>query len=250
MVMKQVFKIHNEIKRNIINEFAGEKLLDLASGRGGDLHKWITNKKIKKVLGYDINQESVSEAKKRLLGFGNNKKQISFYVKDLSRMILNCFKNSQGPFDLITCNFAFHYFFKSKNTLDTILKSINNCSKKGTYFACTLFDGDKILETNGSITTSEYVIKRLDPDIEYSKNKIYNKRISVYIKNSILDTPETEYIVRPSHLIRKLKSINFDLVKSQTMSEALSKSGKNFVLTENEKQFLELNRLYVFTKTR
>lgn len=246
--MKQVFKIHNEIKRNIINEFAGEKLLDLASGRGGDLHKWITNKKIKKVLGYDINEASVYEAKKRLSGFANHKKQISFYVKDLSRMILNCFKNSQGPFDLITCNFAFHYFFKNKDTLDTILKSINNCSKKGSYFACTLFDGDKILETNGSITTSEYNIKRLDKD--YSKNKIYNKKISVYIKNSILDTPETEYIVRPSHLIKKLKSINFDLVKTQTMSEALINTGKNFVLTENEKQFLELNRLYVFIKTK
>lgn len=248
MVMKQVFKIHNEIKRNIINEFAGEKLLDLASGRGGDLHKWITNKKIKKVLGYDINQESVSEAKKRLAGFPNNKKQISFYVKDLSKNILNCVKNSQGYFDLVTCNFAFHYFFKNKDTLDTVLKSINNCSKKGTRFACTLFDGDKLLETPGSITTDEYYIKKLDKD--YSKNKIYNKRISVHIKNSILDLPEIEYIVRPSHLIKKLKSINFDLVKTESMTEALLKSDRAFNLTENEKKFLELNRLYVFIKTK
>lgn len=241
--MKSVFKFHNDVKREIINTYAGENLLDLASGRGGDLHKWISNKKIKKVIGYDINEKSVSEAKKRLLGF-NTKKDITFFVKDLSKETVFCDYKK----DLITCNFAFHYFFKNKDSLDKILKSIDNCSKKGTYFSCTLFDGDIVLESeNLESFKNHYIIKKIDK--EYPKNKIYDKKISVYIKNSILDIPETEYLVRSSHLVRKMKSINFELVKSEPIID-IAKKLKYTNFTKEEESFVKLNRSYIFRKVK
>ena len=48
-------KLHNRIKRTLLQLFASDadRLLDLACGRGGDLHKWL-DCRIKYVRGYDI----------------------------------------------------------------------------------------------------------------------------------------------------------------------------------------------------
>jgi hypothetical protein len=51
---------HNLIKTRLIQRFAGnvDKLLDLACGRGGDLHKWMRSG-IKYARGYDIAEQEV-----------------------------------------------------------------------------------------------------------------------------------------------------------------------------------------------
>lgn len=53
-------KLHNRIKRLLIRRFAydANSLLDLACGRGGDLHKWVDSD-ISFVRGYDIAAEEV-----------------------------------------------------------------------------------------------------------------------------------------------------------------------------------------------
>ena len=230
--MKRVFKFHNNIKRKYINKYAGKKLLDLASGRGGDLDKWVKNKKIKKVVGYDINENSVKEAIKRLGKIKRLNKDISFYVKDLSNRVLNC----NEKFDTITCQFAFHYFFKNPKTLNTILSSIKNCSKNGTIFICTLFDGDLI---KSDFIYPEFEIKKISKDSRAE----YNNKISVYIKDSILNVPEIEYLVRPKFLIKKLSSIHFELIETKSF-----KSFSEDELSETEKIFSGLNKIYIFRK--
>ena len=71
--MNEVFKFHNYIKRKFINKYSGTKLLDLASGKSGDLLKWRDNPKIKNVVGYDINSESIKEGKRRYRTLKNKK---------------------------------------------------------------------------------------------------------------------------------------------------------------------------------
>lgn len=55
-----VKKFHNQVKRLLLQRFAGgkDRLLDLACGRGGDLLKWI-DCKLKYVRGYDIAAQEV-----------------------------------------------------------------------------------------------------------------------------------------------------------------------------------------------
>ena len=50
-------RYHNKIKENLYNTYCknSNNILELCSGRGGDLHKWIANN-IQNVVGYDINQ--------------------------------------------------------------------------------------------------------------------------------------------------------------------------------------------------
>lgn len=53
-------KLHNRIKRMLLQRFASDadRLLDLACGRGGDLHKWL-DCRVKYVRGYDIAEGEV-----------------------------------------------------------------------------------------------------------------------------------------------------------------------------------------------
>ena len=53
-------KFHNKIKRLLILRFANDadSLLDIACGRGGDLHKWAAAN-IRYVHGFDIADEEV-----------------------------------------------------------------------------------------------------------------------------------------------------------------------------------------------
>lgn len=227
---------HNKIKKIYIDKTAGENLLDLACGRGGDLRKWKDNKNIKYVLGYDINRGSIEEAKTRLksLNFPKSKK-VSFKELDLSANILNC----KTKFDTITSFFAFHYFFKNKTALKSITSSINNCSKPGTKLVLALFDGDLI-----NALPDETIYKNWSITKQAKKSGIFGNEILVYLKKTILDIPEIEYIVPSKVLIEELRKINFELVETKPFAEVLSNKG----LTTEERKFSELNRIYVFEK--
>ena len=220
---------HNNIKRKYIDKYidSPSTLLDLACGKGGDIPKWKSNKFIKSVTGYDINEESIIEAKKRLKNLKVNK-SIKFYIKDLSKENLHC----KLKYDIITSFFAFHYFFKNNKTLKTILSSIDNCSKSGSLLILALFDGNKV----HNINNKDYSLKLLD-----------KKKLEVYIKNSVLDNPEIEYIVKPSILIKKLNTINFELIESTSFKE-LNALNTRFKLTKDEQILSFMNRIYIFKK--
>jgi mRNA (guanine-N7-)-methyltransferase len=229
-------KFHNHVKNLYLKKYIGERLLDLASGKGGDIHKWLDNKMISYVTGYDINEESVKEANRRLKMIKNTNKyrdnnaHIKFFVKDLSANILA----PTRPYDIISSQFAFHYFFKNTKTIETILSTIDNSSKKGTILILSLFDGEKILSLPENYLQEQFYIKR-----------ITEKSIEVKINNTVLDKPEVEYIVTPKKLIKTLKKINFALVEMVSFEDLYQ---SKFNMTQNEKKLSFLNNIYVFVK--
>ena len=222
---------HNDIKRNYINKYSKTpvKLLDLASGRGGDLKKWCSNKNIIKVQGFDINPVSVAEAnnRKRKLQV---KKPINFEVKDLSQERLRC----SMKFQLITSMFAFHYFFKNRKTINTIFGSIYNCSEPGTVVILTLFNGELINTLPEQYDTDLFSIHRVSP-----------KAISVKLNGTILDTPEIESVVTKEELIDQFNKINFSLVEAKPF---YSFNSEKYHLTPEESVYSDLNIVYVFRK--
>ncbi len=227
-------KFHNEIKRKYINKYIRKpsNVLDLASGKGGDLNKWVTNKFVRSVTGFDLDQDSVIEANKRLSKI-KTKKKITFNLKNLATEIVDCGYNSK---EIISSFFAFHYFFKSNSTLNTILKSIEKCSKKGSILILTLFDGDRVVD----LETKEYIIKKNGNGIGNYNNELY-----VYIKGSVLDIPRIEYIVKPSFLIKKLAKIKFSLIERASFAELYD---NKFKLTKTEKDLSFMNSVFIFKR--
>ena len=238
-VFSNLRRFHNFVKLSLLNEYTGynSRLLDLAVGSGGDLNKWKRNENIIYVEGYDINKSSILEARRRLKTL-SLKKPVKFFIRDLSKSILRVPKIK---FDVISIQFAFHYFFKNEITLETILTSIKNNSKKGTKLIITTMDSN----TLRNINTPDLFVKKLYPQ-GHSIDDPYGNELEVYIKYSVLDVPTVEYVVDSSFLINKMKDCHFELIDTNSFDEF---DYLKFDLSPLEKKFSFMNRAYVFERT-
>ena len=160
---KQLRNFHNHIKYEIIHEACNTlsngndgddgddievSLLDIGVGRGGDMLKWHKNN-IKNVIGIDINKSYIVEAINRYQNHKLiSKKNYKFYYAFENMIFQDFLKTRNIPveseFHLISCMFALHYFWKSKDTLCNIICQISNSLKPGGFFIGTCPDGDKI----------------------------------------------------------------------------------------------------------
>lgn len=240
-------RFHNFVKRQLYDKYTKNinKLLDLACGKGGDLDKWISNN-INSVIGYDIDENSIIEAKRRVNEYKLPKKtDIQLYVKDLSKDIIE----GNNDYDVITSMFAFHYFFENQDTFNNIIKSINNNLKDNGYFICTLFDGDSIQK----ILNNNYYTLKDNDDIKFHinlyeplNNNIFGNKIQVYLKDTVLNKPMDEYLVYFQSFLNLMNSHGYKLEESKMFNEIYI--NKQHKLNNIEKQVSFLNRYLVFKK--
>lgn len=223
-------RYHNFIKRKFIEQYRAETVLDLACGKGGDLQKYLDNG-FNYIEGYDNDYLSITEA--------NNRKE--YFLERYPHRVINLFHvdllktvvKSSVKFDLVVCNFAFHYFF---NSYEKIAQSIAENSKQGTVVLLTLLDKDKVKYTD----TKNLKI-----------SNVGENKIEVYIKDSVLDEPRIEYLVPKDQLISLFKTMGFKLVLVKGFSDFYDEwmscpNGKS--LSYNEKKYSFMNNVYVFQK--
>lgn len=256
-------------------------VLDLACGRGGDLLKW---KNVLSALpvsvdyvGIDISEELLSEARQRSSEMLRNRRLDSsigdisckFYKMDLSEQsYINQYEHS---FDIVSCQFAMHYFFKSEETFQRFIKTVQRNLKRGGLFICTLFDGMNVLDLinkgdnlqnkdgNGFEIIPKFNNRLPLADI---KRKEFSIPISAVITgddNVILKEPTDEYLVFPDLLVLRMKKMGFKLVESRLFSDSTDVAAsavdpRNRIqwknLSPTERLYSDLHRYYVFSKTR
>lgn len=154
-------KFHNFIKQQlltVITKFDKNEinLLDIAVGRGGDMFKW-NNAGVANVFGFDKNETSINsinpfdQGAKERLRLNKINTNVIYEVgdamnptADLVQKIINFDK--VHPINIISCQFAMHFFFKSDTYLENIFKVFTPFLKKGGYFFGTTIDGKKIKE--------------------------------------------------------------------------------------------------------
>lgn len=280
-------RFHNNIKRHLLNKFArnADYLLDLACGKGGDLQKW-NDLYIKNVDGYDINNESIIEAKRRYRQ-QKFKTNVTFTVMDLSKHILvpktvdwsnvEYYKNKninndlQLQYDVVTSMFAFHYFFESPDTFDTVMTTITNNLKNNGIFIGTFFDGESLKNDlvynehfkitfqneNGvkvPLTTKDVYIE--DDDINeiitydnspFDSNAFFGRKISVMMKDTVLNESTDEYIVDFDSFVERLRKLGFELIETELFKDL---DYSNYNLNDTEKEVSFLNRYFVFRYVR
>lgn len=235
-IFTNIRKFHNKIKYSILKNYAqnSNKLLDLACGKGGDLLKYKTLH-IKQVNNYDINQESILEAKKRFKNL-HIKKRWSFTVMDLST---NALSSPKIRYDVISCMFAFHYFFQNHKTFNTILKTINNNIKKNGYFIGTIFDNKKLKDWK--LNNDHFYIKW-----HKRTNSLFGNEIEVYMEDSVLNTPTIEYIIDFDKFVGIMEKHGYTLIESYTFNNLWFLEPTP--LSSYEQQISYLNRYFVFQK--
>lgn len=160
----------------------GDSLLDLATGRGGDLHKWI-HSEVKWVLGADVVLENLISPKEASVygryldqkirnkdvppmifvqgDCARNLRDTSGIMNDLDKSIVKALYDFPGSersvpaaeklrgyaakgFDVVSCMFAIHYFFTDRYAIDGFLRNIADNLKVGGFFVGCCFDGDSV----------------------------------------------------------------------------------------------------------
>lgn len=133
--MDELRKRHNQFKRDLIEYVTcpGAHVLDVGSGRGGDLQKW----KARDPGGINMcepDAESLEEAKRRAK---NLKIRVNFYHGDIHAA-------PKRAFDIICYNFSLHYIFESRDVFERSVKAIRARAKKGTILCGIVPDSQRI----------------------------------------------------------------------------------------------------------
>jgi mRNA (guanine-N7-)-methyltransferase len=130
--------LHNWLKSLLIASYTseGHRVLDLCCGKGGDLPKW-SRARVREVVGVDIAQVSVQQARERFSAMTRPPFRARFYAGDVFSHPLESLIGEQEPFDLVSCQFAYHYSWESETKARLGLQNISQALRSGGHFLAT-----------------------------------------------------------------------------------------------------------------
>lgn len=258
---------HNGIKRQLINSmvsFAATKqnldVLDIACGRGGDLAKWMSyESNLSSYTGTDIDDESLTEARRRQIKMQNKVPNVPFqFIKmDWTQDIL---PTTTKLFNMVTCQFALHYFWKSKSVWNHFITEVNRLTIPGCLFSCCLFEANNVL----SYLKNRRLVRAFDPDgtgfmlhlleCGFSINDVtssptYGVPLNVCLygdKDVIMKNATLEYLVFAGDLVFAMLEAGWDLVLCEPFNQCDISSLESLTLTQQ--QFSNLNYSYMFRR--
>ncbi len=186
-------KFHNLIKSLLYEEFAKRKrILDLASGRGGDIWKY-RHAHVQQVVGIDLSPQSITEARKRLQAMKNDT-LVDVQFECVSDFATTPYTTDFAPFDAVSCMFALHYFFESEDMLHMTIGNIsNNLQKGGVFFGC-LPHGLKVLELLNHRSEHKSDVLLIKRDTEQSP-ACFGSSYTLSIADTVVESASEEFLV-------------------------------------------------------
>jgi hypothetical protein len=277
-------KFHNNIKLNLYKDYLkrGANILELASGRGGDIPK-LQRQNVNYALLIDVDAEGVKEASNSIkyLSSSQNSKnkktqtqQFDFAVGNASTDLTTEIKthmeqNNIKAFDMVSIQFAFHYFFKNKETFANIFKNIDTYLASGGYFIATFLDGNTIFELlkkQNSITnknnatnttnatnaknTSTQPLYKIEKKYAASKKKIADFGTTVSVLFETIGEHD-EYLINIDFVTDYFTEHGYKVVDTAMFDTKLDKWQQNrsdMQLSEVEQKYTKLNRYLVLQK--
>jgi mRNA (guanine-N7-)-methyltransferase len=302
---------------------SGETLIDYACGKAGDLPKWI-DAKLSFVFGIDVSKDNLENrlngsctrylnARKEnknmpyaLFVHGNTAQNIrngSAMLNDKAIQITQAvfgngpkdkeiigpgvsrqFGKGQEGFNVSSCQFALHYFFKNPDTLQGFLRNLSECTKYQGYFIGTAYDGKTIFDILKKKNPGESVeiledgkkiweiIKSYDHTKFLDDSSSIGYRIDVYQESINQLIPE--YLINFNYLQRIMLNYGFQIIDldearslglpqgcgffSELFDEMTNEISKNKFkasnygmapnMTSYEKKISFLNKYFVFKK--
>jgi mRNA (guanine-N7-)-methyltransferase len=187
-------------------------------------------------------------------------------------------------FNVSSCQFALHYFFKNVSTCNNFIKNVSQCTKVGGYFIGTCYDGKKLFDLLKDKEKITYysdinqrqkileIIKKYDqPNMENNETCL-GYTISVFQES--INKSFDEFLVNFEYFNRLMNDYGFQLIDKheqnkygfleacgsfellfQQMSRILRRDpeksyGEAINMTENEKKISFLNNYFIYKKIR
>ena len=274
-ILRDVYSFHNRIKDGLYKENLHPRntLLELASGRAGDLHKWVARKP-SLVVGIELSDSNLNSPRQgacvRVLKerARNPVPPILFIQADMTQPLddqsSDYLKLLRGElpattpylshfagvnqFDAVSCQFAMHYACSSEEVFGNFVKNL-----KGNVFFGTCLDGQSvyslllhkpghIFRSNGRVY-GEFTKDYSDGD---GWSNQFGMKMRVLLES--FEKPSEEYLVPFEKVTELLQAAGFELVHSELFSELYDQQVE-VRLTPAQREFCFLHRAFVFRRT-
>lgn len=209
-------------------------VLDLGSGRGGDLAK-LGRYRLRSYLGVDGCASSVLEARerhKRLITNGRSALPARFEALDFRK---ESFPLDDGCTDIVTCQFALQFAFDAVASVRHLIAEVMRVLRPGGVFVGVFPDGDRIasLLSSSDASTIRFGHFRFGK-FEGTKAALQNDPPANVPYTFYLGDNEgcPEYVVSPSYLHEMLDSNDFEPILSE---HSLAAHDFYLALPENKK---------------
>lgn len=237
---------HNKIKDHLIEYYMKNKsVLDIGSGAGGDIGKYIKHK-ASHVTGVDIvNVEYEHPDNMKFYKVTNELYSIKNIIK----------KDKIKKFDVINIQFAVHYFFKNQETLNNFVTNITENIKDGGLLVMTFMDGSKIDQLLKNTSKNKVYTEKFGTQKIFSITKNYSEfdkltgtAISVKLFGTkYFDSNITEYLINCQRFIELLEQYGFKLQYKKSFAEYSSQFPYEFgFMNSIEKSFSSMNISLIF----
>jgi hypothetical protein len=284
---KPMRAFHNWIKNDLISKFAKHKnILDYACGRGGDIQKYYFSR-VKFYVGIDVDYNGLFSNGNGAMGryhalqqkyrdfpkmvFINvdggtlfNYSAQSSVIKSMSdenKQMLEQYLTGKMLFDVISCQFAIHYFLENELKFNNFCQNIASLININGYFVATAFDEQEVLTLlnnkqsytlhyttpDGNKITLFEIVSKFNQDS--FKSGLGN---AIDVHNAWISEPgvyQQEFLVNKDFLIKMLKQkCRLDLVETKLFSEVFVDK-QHEIETMNSKDTFGKNILEYYDKT-
>ena len=274
--MKNVQSLHNQIKESLYRTYLqkGSSLLELAMGRGGDMHKWRSIGP-SLIVGIDLSASNLEAPRQGACVRYLRAKQTApmppalFIAADMTQPLLeqdNRYLRILGgkerpptpylekfagktTFDAVSCQFAIHYACESEESFRKFLVNLTTHSK-GVFFG-TCMDGQSVYSLllgkgshmfkSGKNVWGEITKQYADGDGWVEE---FGRSITVRLES--FEKPQKEYLVPFEKITEILASEGFELIHSELFDDTTV--AKNSNLEKDQKAFSSLHRGFAFKR--
>ena len=268
---------HNFIKSLLIFTYCAPKFInrkdnrkqkidvfDIACGRGGDNMK-MYHARVKNYVGVDIDYHGIhSSTNGAISRYNTLKKKFPNFTnmtfinadagtlltaEDQSKVLGNNMSNenknlivknfeSKRQYDVINCQFAFHYFFESENKLNNVCQNIAKHLKPGGFMLLTMFDGDAVIKLLGD--KQSYKGEYTDDE---GKNNLLFEIVNKFGKINNFNKPSIPIDVHMSWISEENKYITEYLVTKEYLTKVMAENvGLKLVDTEMFHNLYDINK--------
>jgi hypothetical protein len=244
--MPHLRDIHNAIKSIMIHlsvrnaQDKNDRLLDLATGRGGDIGKWIG---IKYALGIEFDESNLKAGKQSAYSRYSEKIDKWYQMDRAPYLKLDLIQGNMGQlmddqnfsqeaiynhilknairrpynFGIVSCQFAIHYIWDTEEHIDNFFRNVSKNLAPNGYFIATTFNGEKIFTDLKNSRKADDPADKLprvtgknsDGELVWDISSVkplgknlenFGQKIRV-LNKTIKDDPEIEYLVNFPYLL-------------------------------------------------
>jgi hypothetical protein len=226
-------RYHNRIKTHLYTyPGPGKTLLDIGSGRGGDVSKW---KQYSRIVAVEPNQEHIVELERRLelQGMRDRVRIVNTGGEDTATIYHHVREFIGDRVDVVSTMLSMSFFWRSSEMVNSLVNTIATNIKRDGNMVFLTIDGDLVEQTFEPAFNTGPVLTRMDlgpATLRYYGDKT-PKELHIHIEGTIVQD-QTEWLVRLGDLITRMGNVGFSIIERKRADEERFLTEEEITLTQ------------------